>query len=253
VLGAVALEFPGQTTLQRDVERSVVLQRLDRIAPPTTLLHLLARVDQLPMLLAPAPPPVAPNPTVLAEPAVRAARASVLRVTDTACGLDVEGSGWVAAPHLVVTAAHVVAGGSGILVDDDPARIYAIDRQNDVAVLDVPALTARPLPMGASRAGNEVVILGYPEDGGLNAQPGRIGATATTEVSGTERRVTEFSGKVEPGNSGGPALDAAGVVESTVFARLEGIDAGLGVPDGPVEAALSNAHGPVSAGKCWSD
>ena len=37
-------------------------------------------------------------------------RNSVVRVLGTACGLGVEGSGWIAAPGLVVTNAHVVAG-----------------------------------------------------------------------------------------------------------------------------------------------
>ena len=41
---------------------------------------------------------------------VRLAAPSVVRVLGTACGLGIEGSGWVAAPKLVVTAAHVVAG-----------------------------------------------------------------------------------------------------------------------------------------------
>jgi S1-C subfamily serine protease len=251
VLGAVALEFPGQTTLRRDVMRSELLQRLNEIAPPTTVLHALD-LDQLPTLLGPAPPLLPSDPAVLSEPAVRAAEASIVRVTDTACGLGVEGSGWVARPHLVVTAAHVVAGGGGILVDDNPAQIYAINRRDDVAVLDVPDLSAHPLRFASPTAGTAVAILGYPEDGGFNAQAGRIGATATTEVNGTPRRVTEFSGLVRPGNSGGPALDAAGVVETTVFARLEGVRAGLGVPAGTVASTLASAHGPVPAGGCWS-
>lgn len=252
VLGAVALEFPGQTVLRRDVMASALLQRLNQIAPPTSLLHALDRFDQLPTLLGPAPPSLPSDPAVLSEPAVRAAEPSIVRVTDTACGLGVEGSGWVAGPHLVVTAAHVVAGASGILVDDDPARIFALDRRDDVAVLDVPGLAAPPLRFASPTQGTAVAILGYPENGGFNAQAGRIGPTATTEVNGTPRRVTEFSGLVRPGNSGGPALDAAGVVETTVFARLDGIRAGLGLPARTVASALAAARAPVPAGSCWS-
>ena len=47
---------------------------------------------------------------MLGKPGVRAAAPSIVRVLGTACGLGVEGSGWVAANGLVVTAAHVVAG-----------------------------------------------------------------------------------------------------------------------------------------------
>ena len=38
------------------------------------------------------------------------AGASVVKLLGTACGLGIEGSGWVAGPGLVVTNAHVVAG-----------------------------------------------------------------------------------------------------------------------------------------------
>ena len=50
------------------------------------------------------------DPRVLDTPGVRAAAPSIVRVLGTACGLGVEGTGWVAANGLVVTAAHVVAG-----------------------------------------------------------------------------------------------------------------------------------------------
>ena len=41
---------------------------------------------------------------------MRAAGRSVVRVLGTACGLGVQGSGWVAGDGVVVTNAHVVAG-----------------------------------------------------------------------------------------------------------------------------------------------
>jgi S1-C subfamily serine protease len=250
VLGAVALEIPDEPGLRRDAQRSEVLRELDTVAPPTTLLHELARIDELPSLAGPAPPAPVSTPGILDDPAVRAAAVSVVRVTAQACGLGVEGSGWVARPHLVVTAAHVVSGGSGILVDGDPARLYAIDRLDDVAVLEVPALTARPLPLGEPRTGQSIAILGYPEDGPFDARPGRIGATVTVEFDGEPRRVTEFQGLVRHGNSGGPVIDAAGTVETTVFAALLDSSAGFGVPTAAVAAALAGARQPVPSGSC---
>lgn len=129
VLGAIALQLPGQQSLRRAVQRSEVLRRLNAIAPPSEILDALDRIDNLPTLVGPAPPALAPDPHVLADLAVRVAEVSVVRVTAEACGLGVEGSGWVADPHLVVTAAHVVGGGSGIRVDGKPARVFAIDRE----------------------------------------------------------------------------------------------------------------------------
>ena len=99
----------------------------------------------------------------------------------------------VAEPHLVVTAAHVVAGAGGLRVDGRPATAWAVDRANDVAVLDVPALSARPLPFSEPHAGEPVAILGYPENGPFDARPGRIGTTARVLLNGRPRTVTVFS------------------------------------------------------------
>jgi S1-C subfamily serine protease len=250
VAGAVALQVPGQTSLRREVQRSEVLRRLNRVAPPRTVLRALARVDPFPAIAGPPPPSVPPDPGVLAQPAVRSAAPSVLKVTATACGLGVEGTAWVARPQLAVTAAHVVAGAHGIRVDDHDADVWAIDRRNDVAVLHVPGLDARPLPLANAAAGTPVAILGYPENGPFDARPGRLGSTQEVIVDGNLRAVTAFSGLVRHGNSGGPAVDANGAVRTTVFAARIGSRAGYGVPAPAVRAALANARGPVSTGGC---
>jgi S1-C subfamily serine protease len=250
VAGAVALQLPGQTELRRDVQRSKILRRLNELAPPRTVLRALARIDPFPALAGPPPPSLAPDPRVLAQPGVRRARPSVVRVTTTACGLGIEGTAWVARPHLVVTAAHVVAGADAIRVGGAPAQAWVIDRANDVAVLRVPALHARALPFGSTRPGASVAILGFPENGPFDARAGRIGTTGSVLVGGHLRTVTTFSGLVRHGNSGGPAVDAGGVVRTTVFARRVGSSGGYGVPAAAVSAALARARGPVSTGSC---
>ena len=67
---------------------------------------------------------------------------------------------------------------------------------------------------------------------------------------GSLREVTALAGLIRHGNSGGPAVDAAGAVEATVFAARIGAKGGYGVPDAPVRAALRRAKGPVSTGAC---
>jgi S1-C subfamily serine protease len=254
VIGAVALELPGEPTFRRLVQQSRVLSELNTIAPPNELLRALARYDDLPSLAAPVSAPGPPDAGVVDEPGVRAAEPSVVRITDEACGLGVEGSGWVAHPGLVVTAAHVVAGASGIHVDGMPARVYAIDRTNDVAVLDVPGLTAPPLRYEAARDGVGAAILGFPENGGYTVRPGRLGPTITARFNGgSPRRVTELSGLVQPGNSGGPVIDASGVVQTTVFAAGVGSRVGYGVPTEAVASALADARHPIPDGRCWSE
>src|SRR5207302_1569295 len=96
------------------------------ILPPSgPILNALARIDPLPSVHGPAPDVPAPTRRILATTGVRAARGSVVRVFGTACGLGVEGSGWVAAPGLVITNAHVVAGESGGPMVDGRGQVTA--------------------------------------------------------------------------------------------------------------------------------
>jgi S1-C subfamily serine protease len=261
VAGAVALQLPGQTRLRQEAQRSEVLQRLNEIAPPAQALRALARVDPFPTIAGPLAPVEPPDPRVLRTPGVRAASASVVRVLGTACGLSVSGSGWVAGRGLVVTNAHVVAGQDDTAVeapgsDRLDAETVLFDSRNDVAVLRVRGLRARPLRLVEPGTGDPVAILGYPENGPFSASPGRIGPTGsvvTEETAGlgrVTRRITTFRGRVRRGNSGGPAVNARGEVETTVFAARVGSDGGYGVPYDIVRDAVARAGEPVSTGDC---
>jgi len=55
---------------------------------------------------------------------------------------------------------------------------------------------------------------------------------------------------VRHGDSGAPAVDAHGAVESTIFAARLRTIGGYGIPDGVVRAAVDAARGPVSTGAC---
>jgi hypothetical protein len=264
VLGAAALLLPGQTTLRRDAQRSLVVRRLDAIAPPRRLLEALARVDPFPSIAGPIAGVAPPDPRLLSAAGVRAAAPSVVRVVGTACGLSVEGSGWVARPELVVTAAHVVAGEHDTAVQlfgtSGALRAIpvAVDAKNDVAVLRVPGLRARPLQLVDPEPGAAVAILGYPGDGPFDAKPARIGRTVTVlsqDAYGhgpVARTITSIRGVVRHGDSGGPAVDASGRVLTTIFAARVGSTGGYGVSPSAVRAALASARGQVSTGPCSS-
>jgi S1-C subfamily serine protease len=156
----------------------------------------------------------------------------------------------VARSHVVVTAAHVVAGAAGIRAQGHSAQPLLLDRKQDVAVLRVPGLRAPPLHSVTPQDGDSVAILGYPENGPFDARPGRVGATADVLVKGSLREVTAVSGLVRHGNSGGPAVNAQGAVELTVFAARIGAPGGYGIPTSVVERDLARAHAPVSTGSC---
>jgi S1-C subfamily serine protease len=262
VAGAVALQLPGQTQLRRAVQQSAVLQRLNRIVPPSRLLAALHRVDPFPSIVGPEVPAEPIDPRVLRDPSVRRAAPSVMRILGTACGLGVSGSGWVARRGVVVTAAHVVAGQHDTVVvppaSDARYRAYALafDAHDDVAVLRVPGLDARALRLADPRPGARVAILGYPGDGPLQAAAGRVGRTATVLTEDAyghgpvSRSITALKAPVRHGDSGGPAVDASGAVQATVFAARIDETAGYGVPTVVVRRTLAGATHRVSTGPC---
>jgi S1-C subfamily serine protease len=272
IVGAVALQSSGSHALRKDIQRSAILRGLNDVLPPSGgILHALARFDPLPSVRGPAADVPAPTRGILASAGVLAARRSVVRVIGTACGLGIEGSGWVAAPGLVVTNAHVVAGESDTVVQiggappGAGAQALLFDPHNDVAVLRVPGLSEPPLALAADpRVGAPAAILGYPLDGAFDAEPGRIGQTqvvSTEDAYGNgpvTRSVTPLRGRVRPGNSGGPMVDASGHVLATVFAAITGASGslaggGFAVPNALVSHDLAIAesrHHTVGTGQC---
>ncbi|HEX2084393.1 MAG TPA: MarP family serine protease [Solirubrobacteraceae bacterium] len=265
VFGAVALQTPGARELRRDVQRSEILSRLYAALPPGEFLNLLARFDPFPRISGPQPDVSPPDSAIARDPDVRAAADSIVRVTGTACGLGVAGSGWVAGNGLVVTNAHVVAGQDDTVVqvggagDELEADAVAYDPRNDVAVLRVDGLGAPPLPVvDDPAAGTSGAILGFPENGPYDVRPVRIGPTTTVRSQDSygrgpiSRSMTAIRGVVRSGNSGGPVVDGRGRVLTTVFAATVGtrLRGGYGVPNSVVRDALAGARGTVDTGPC---
>ena len=263
ILGAVALQTPGARKYRTDIQRSFVLSKLNDVLPPSgSILNALARADPFPQIRGPEADVPPPNRRIVRDPDVRAAHASVVRVLGSACGLSVQGSGWVASPGVVVTNAHVVAGEDDTTVQTDggpqlDAQAIAYDPHNDVAVLRVNGLRAPALARGSPRAGVPVAILGYPEDGPFHASPGRLGDTRTVisrdayGAGPVQRRMASIRGNIRSGNSGGPVVDAGGRVLATVFAAtIHGPRGGFAIPTGIVESDLRGAHGSVGTGPC---
>jgi S1-C subfamily serine protease len=263
VFGAVALHAPGTAQLRADVQRSLILRSLNEVLPPSgPILHALNRVDPAPAIVGPATPVAAPDAAIASDPEAIAAGASVVRVLGTACGLGIEGSGWVAAPGLVVTNAHVVAGEDDTTVTtQDGASLEATpvryDPANDLAVLrvaaDLPVLPIAPSP----QPGTAAAVLGYPENGPFAMAPARLGETRETIGEDSygrgpvSRSIVSLRGNVRSGNSGGPLVDGRGRVLGTVFAATtSGVRGGFAIPNGVVEAALREVTPSEDTGPC---
>ena len=265
-VGVFALQSPPLLGLYPTVKESRVLQALNERIPAELLTRAVAELDPLPQIRGPEPAVAAPEGSIVSDPEVRAASARTLRVSGVACGYGVEGSGWVARRNLVVTNAHVVAGETATLVQVGgagrrlPAEAVVFDEKNDIAVLRVNGLGMSPLRLAAPRTGETAAVIGFPQNGPLDVQPARTGATRRV-TSGdaynegpVERVVTSFRVFVRPGNSGGPAVNADGEVVSTIFAsRTDSNKAGYGIPSRIVRRHLQLAaqrEGPVSTGEC---
>jgi S1-C subfamily serine protease len=222
----------------------------------------------------PTPPDVQvapPDPTLpkAVQQQVAQAHQSTFKVYGEAprCGRGIEGSGFLFAPHRVMTNAHVVAGTSQVAVQVRPDRnlaatVVLYDPQRDVAVLDVPGLDAPVLSFAthSARTGDPAVVLGYPQDGPFTVHSARI-RTKTT-VSGSDiygngsvrREIYAVRAVIRSGNSGGPLLADDGAVLGVVFATaLDSSDTGYALTAAEVAPDATRgrtASVPVGTGAC---
>jgi S1-C subfamily serine protease len=217
--------------------------------------------------LAPASARPVPLPTdATLRQAVLAAGSSTVKVEGFGCGVLQEGSGFVAAPGLVVTNAHVVAGIRQPLVQVGSTlravEVLYFDPSFDLAVLRVPGLTAPVLHLDPSTVpqGTQGVVLGYPGGGPFTADGAGVMALFQAEgrdIYGhglTVRDVYEVDAEVRPGNSGGPLVLPDGEVVGVVFSRStvdDTVGYALTSPDVlPRVASAEQARSAVGTGSC---
>ncbi len=261
IVAAVTFHLPQTSVVRERTRQSALLSSLISTLPPQDVMSALAGIDPFPLIVGPVAPSQAPDATVLARTALQRSEQSVVRVRSEACGIGYAGSGWVAKNGYVVTAAHVVAGGSTISVQAQgrssrSARVVVFDTTNDLALLFVPGLGVKPLRLASPGYGDTGAVLGYPGDGPFRAEPARVGSTEilfSPNYAGAvvSRSITSLRGKVLPGDSGGPVVNERGAVELTVFGAKRGTDVGYGTSSKLARALLEQrGHGSVSTGAC---
>jgi putative serine protease PepD len=139
--------------------------------------------------------------------------------TATGTGFVVDGKGHI------VTAAHVVEGASSISVKFQngttrTAKVLGTDEATDVAVLSVDpsGLTLHPLALGSSASlsiGDEVAAIGDPFTYDRSLSTGVVSGldrTISAPNGFTVAHAIQTDAALNPGNSGGPVLDASGRV-----------------------------------------
>jgi S1-C subfamily serine protease len=270
----VAISGSGLHVVTKEVRGSAVLRRVNQAMPASAdqalnAFNNVVGTSFFPRYLEPFEPErivkVGPGPKRISTSAPVAAAASrVVKVHGAAsCGRGIEGSGFVIGRDYVLTNAHVVAGvqDPSVVVgrDDRPATPVYYDPQFDLAVLHVDTGSLAPLRFADAEAGQGVAVLGYPEDGPYDVEPGRIRSRdnlRSPDIYGDGtviRDVFALRALIRPGNSGGPVLDKAGKVVGVTFAAsVTDADTGYALTARQVQGALKavGEDREVSTGDC---
>jgi S1-C subfamily serine protease len=228
---------PTREVAQAVNQSAIIRTLINRLPPAPNVFARLQRFIQstpFPRVfegLEPIPAgPIDVPGNAIVQSAVNAAQRSTVRVTGFGCGGVQTGSGFVVAPGLVVTNAHVVAGIDSPQIEDANGNHGAVavlfDDQLDVAVLRTSGLAGPPLAILNSEVGRGQggAVLGYPGGGAFAAGPAgvvrRFNAIGR-DIYGqnlTRRDVYQLQAQIRQGNSGGPFVRQDGLVLGMIFA-----------------------------------
>jgi S1-C subfamily serine protease len=143
---------------------------------------------------------------------------------------------YVTPDGVALTNAHVIDGCAAITLDGMPAAVVAQSSVFDLAAIRLASPTeTEPLSFatGDASLNADITIAGYPLHGllgGVNVSRGSI--SSLKGLHGDETSI-QISAPVQPGNSGGPAIDRFGGVVGVVVSKLNTV-------------ALANAIGDIA-------
>jgi len=198
-----------------------------------------------------------PTATATADPTVSAIFHRVGPSVVVVRAGDALGTGVIVANDgTILTANHVIAGAKDINVtfaDGTKSRAVVVssDPRHDIAALTPSALPGVIVPAtlgGAADVGARVVAIGNPLGLAYSVSSGVIsGLDRTADTNdGNYSGLIQFDASVNPGSSGGPLLNARGlvigIVVSIVNPAHEDAFAGIGFAV-PIGAALSGGDG----------
>jgi len=282
-LVALPLATASVPGLAAGVRGSTVLRAVDEVMPaparqlPADLRQVLDS-SGFPDVLSPfAPTPITqvgpPDPALANSAVVADVKNSVLKIRGKApsCSRQLEGTGFVIGPELVMTNAHVVAGTDETSVEvansrgrtrELSAAVISYDPQNDLAVLYVRGLQVPTLDFASEPAaiGDDAVVLGYPLDGPFTPTAAKVRDRIQLrgpniyDSGEVTREVYTVRAVVRSGNSGGPMIRPDGKVVGVVFgAALDDSETGFVLTAAQVKPTLDRAPTltrPVDTGSC---
>jgi S1-C subfamily serine protease len=162
------------------------------------------------------------------------------------------GTGFFVSPDgFLLTAAHVVKNAKSITLETKQgtvsARVVQVDTANDAALLKAEGrfLCLAVTPSRNVKLGADVFTVGFPNIDIQGAAP-KLTKGSINALSGIQDdpRAFQISVPVQPGNSGGPLLDATGNVIGVVVSQLDAVKTALitgSLPQG-VNYAVKSAY-----------
>lgn len=177
----------------------------------------------------------------------RRAERLTVRVRNLSCEGVATGSGFAVDRSTLVTNRHVVAGADRLEVNTWDGRTLEV-RAAEVGVLgDVAYVTVDgDLPVvadlsGTAAPGSDVRAVGYPLGGPFVIQQGTVVDRIRGDAFGVPGEILRISAPLQPGNSGGPLLDARGRVAGVVYAIEVATGFGLAFPISTMDALVAAA------------
>lgn len=267
-----AASVPGRVSAE--VRSSTLLTAVDAALPPQpdvtrslrTLFGAAGFPDPL-LGLAPTPAPSSPPPDLGAlvelAPAVAAAQDAATWIRAVGCGRLQTGSGFALDADLIVTNAHVVAGGREVTIRGADGRVrdavvLTVDPGRDLALLSAPGHGLRPLTTGPSAVGDLAVVVGFP---GGSLEPRTAAARVDREVlgvgrdiygaDGAERALLFLAAELRSGDSGAPVVGADGTLIGVVFAVSPDVrTVAYAVAASEITSLLALPRSPGDTGRC---
>ncbi len=255
----LSLQFisQGSSTLyiaNRILPISPLSQRMAQLAP-NQFNNLALAYDQYPPTLNQI------NDAGEFQSVVDRSASSVVKISGRSCiGLGV-GSGFIAAPNLIITNAHVVVGASTIFISNQegsyPATPIIIDKDRDIAVLYSKFITGTPVNLSPDTVANDIpaMAMGYPGGHDLTFAQGKtLSMPPSVEFSNLKLKNGEaiyLDVLTQPGNSGGPIFDLNGDVIAVVSGG--GSNRTVGIGSKLTKELLKEAKGkliPTKTGVC---
>ena len=242
LLAAWMLSLPAKavSSLGPSIKKSAILRGEYAVLsrPPDFLASILSLLNHtgFPQVFAELNPSLAPGvqappASIASNRAILAAAELTFKIEGDGCEGRVDGSGFPVEPHLVITAAHVVAGTKNTVIikpngDRFPATVVYWDPDSDIAVLRVGTLPRGDLSVDEEVASRNTdgAAIGYPGGGKRTISVARV--RGHTDALGydiysqhsVDRLIYVLRSTVIPGNSGGPFVDTDGRVRGMIFA-----------------------------------